>query len=90
MKNDILLIGLILIIIGIFFTFITFGLAIVCLWPVIFIGIILLIIGMILPNFNERIEISYKNSDIKFCKYCGNNIHINSNFCSKCGKKIEY
>jgi len=88
LKNDILFIGLILIIIGIFFTFITFGLAIVCLWPVIFIGIILLIIGIILPNFNETVEISYQNKNIKFCKYCGNKIQINSNFCSKCGRKI--
>jgi len=30
-----------------------------------------------------------KESNIKFCKYCGNKLPANANFCKFCGKKIE-
>jgi ribosomal protein L40E len=89
LKNDLLIFGTMLIAIGIFFTFITFGLGIVCLWPLILIGLILIIFGIILPNSRSFIEISNENKDIRYCKYCGKKTPVDAKYCPYCGTNIN-
>ena len=86
MKNDLLIFGTMLIVIGIFFTFITFGLGIICLWPLILIGLLLLFFGIILPDGRRIIEIS--NENLRYCKYCGKRIPSDAKFCSYCGRNF--
>jgi hypothetical protein len=91
LKNDILLFGLILIIVGVFFTFITFGIGIICTWPLIFIGFILLVIGAIIPSRRVRDSFDYKTDFHKsrYCPSCEREIDFDAKFCSYCGREIK-
>jgi hypothetical protein len=91
LKNDLLIFGLILIIIGVFFTFITFGIGIVCTWPLIFIGLILIILGAILPSSRDRSRMDYREyfNKSRYCQSCGREINFDAKFCSYCGKELK-
>ena len=91
MKIDIFMFGLTLFFIGLFFTIITFGIGIICIWPIIFIGFILMIFGLILPSRRDKDRFDY-SSDInrsRFCPSCGRNIDFDANFCSYCGREFK-
>jgi hypothetical protein len=77
--------------VGIFFTIITFGIGIICTWPIIFIGFICLILGIILPSW-KYIDKYDKKSEFqksRYCPNCGREIDFNANFCPYCGKEFK-
>jgi hypothetical protein len=89
LKNDLLIFGLILIIIGGFFTFITFRIEIICTWPLIFIGFIFLILGAILPIRSDRFDYREDFHKARYCPSCGRVIDFDAKYCSYCGMEFK-
>lgn len=89
MKNDLIIFGTMLVIAGIFFTFITFGLGIVCLWPIILIGLILILLGIFIPDLTYKSKRYDEDFNFRFCKYCGKKIPYDAKYCSYCGKNFN-
>jgi hypothetical protein len=86
--------GTLLAVFGALITFFTFGIGIICTWPLILVGIILLIVGAIIPNetitfvsnqnINKREPKRYKG-----CPECGGSVPYDSDVCPYCGEKIK-
>lgn len=89
MKNDLIIFGTMLFVAGIFFTFITFGLGIVCLWPLILIGFILILLGIFIPDLRYKMDNFDENYHFRFCKYCGKKIPNDAKYCSYCGRNFK-
>ena len=53
MRKEVITIGIVLMVVGTIFTFVTLGFGFVCSFPLIFIGFIILIIGAIMPKIKE-------------------------------------
>ena len=90
-----IIIGVVLIICGALFTFITLGFGIVCAWPFVFVGFILIIIGIVVSLVPESKPIPIviqqppqETQSIRYCTNCGRPIQSDTNYCPSCGKKI--
>ena len=53
LRKEVITIGIVLMVVGTIFTFVTLGFGFVCSSPLIFIGFIILIIGAIMPKIKE-------------------------------------
>ena len=53
MRKEVITIGIVLMVVGTVFSFVTLGFGFVCSFPLIFIGFIILIIGAIMPKIKE-------------------------------------
>jgi len=80
MRYDLIIGGIALLVIGLFFTFVTFGLGIICSWPVLTIGVLLLLLGFALPSKRGPIK-----PIVKSCPGCGANIPEDATTCPSCG-----
>ena len=90
MNSGLVSIGAILLIVGVLFTFFTFGFGIVCTGPLMLIGFILMIIGLVLPEDEKKtVETIIKEPETKrYCPNCGRGIPFDANICPYCGKKF--
>ena len=94
MNMALTVIGAIMLIIGIAFTFITLGFAIFCVWPLLLIGFILLILGLALPSSDSKnvihtpVQQPVVQSN-RYCPGCGRNIPFDANICPYCGKNFR-
>jgi hypothetical protein len=90
MNSGLVSIGAILLIVGVLFTFFTFGFGIVCTGPLMLIGFILLIIGLVIPEEEKKtVETIIKEPEKKrYCPNCGRDIPFDANICPYCGKKF--
>ena len=97
MRSGLVTGGIVLMVIGAFFTFITFGLGIICTWPLILIGIIILIVGAILPEerthviqHQQPVVVQQQNPQSnRYCPSCGRAIPFDVNVCPYCGKNFR-
>ena len=96
MRSGIIIGGIVLMVIGALFTFVTFGLGIICTWPLILVGIILFIVGAVMPN--EKPHVIQPQQPVvvqqqspqsnRYCPACGRAIPFDANICPYCGKKF--
>jgi len=91
-----IVIGIILMIMGGIFTFVTLGFGLLCSWPVILIGLILFIVGLIVPS--NRTTIIQQSSvstpqtqkPVRNCPGCGKAIPDDAYMCPYCGKDLTF
>ena len=85
------MIGVIFLLVGLFFTFINFGLGIICGWPLIVIGFILIIVGAAISD-SSQIQTTYINQNIRNDRYCpnyGRSIPFDAMICPYCGRNFS-
>jgi hypothetical protein len=89
------IVGILLIMMGIVFTFITLGFGIICSWPVIILGLILFIVGLVASSNKTTViqqsstTIPHKVYSNRYCPGCGRNIPNDANICPYCGKNFD-
>ncbi len=95
MNVPMVILGIILALFGALITFFTFGIGIICTWPLILVGILLFLIGSIIPD--RKINFVYPQNKYKkqtkryrVCPECGGSIPYDSNRCPYCGEKIDF
>jgi hypothetical protein len=88
MKTALIVIGVVLMVFGAIFTFVTFGFGILCAWPFILVGLILLIIGAVMSDGKTVIISQEKTKGNRYCPGCGREIAFDAGYCSYCGKKF--
>ena len=90
MNSGLVSIGAILLVVGVLFTFFTFGFGIVCTGPLMLIGFILMIIGLVIPEDEKKTVVtsSKEPEEKRFCPNCGRGIPFDANICPYCGKKF--
>jgi len=92
MREHLISLGVILFIVGIVFTVITFGIGIICAGPLILFGLILLLLGAVLPPEGRQVAIppppeAPRNK--RYCTNCGREIPFDANVCPYCGKDFR-
>jgi hypothetical protein len=80
MKSRLIVGGILLIIVGLVFTFFTFGLGIVCAWPLFVIGFLLVLLGLVLPGL-----VGETRSVVTSCPGCGADVPDDAAICPTCG-----
>ena len=89
MNTPLTVIGIVLIVVGAVFTVFTFGIGIICTWPLILVGFILLIVGIILPESTSRSEPPMHQAHERRCPACGRVIPFDAKVCPYCKKDFE-
>ena len=93
MREHLITLGVIFFIIGIVFTVVTFGIGIICAWPLILVGIILFLLGIILPSESRQVVINPQPPEAtqnkRYCTNCGRDIPFDANVCPYCGKDFR-
>jgi len=94
MREPLVMLGVIFIVVGVALTFVTFGIGIICAWPLIVVGLILLLIGAVLPPDGRPVVIhqpppSEASRNKRYCTNCGREIPFDSNVCPYCGKDFR-
>ena len=94
MNTAAIIIGIVLMIAGFFFTIITLGFGVPCSGPMMLIGFILFIVGLVIPS-NKKIVIrnetkspKIEKSHDRYCPDCGRSIPFDANVCPYCSKKF--
>lgn len=80
MRIDLLVFGVLLILIGLFFTFVTLGFGIICAWPLFIIGGLVFVLGLGLPNRKAS-----GKPIVKSCPGCGADVPADATLCPTCG-----
>ena len=83
-------IGIILMVIGAFLTFISFGIGIICTWPLLLIGFLLFIVGIAKGEKQTNIiQPTKQNLETdRHCPNCGKAIPSDARICPYCEKKF--
>ena len=98
-----IIIGLIMLVMGALFTFVTFGFGIFCVWPLLLIGLILLILGIVLVAMRESRpsqpviiqqtpqaqQPQQRSEKDRYCPSCGRSIPFDAINCPYCDKKFS-
>jgi hypothetical protein len=92
MREHLVTLGVIFIIVGVVLTVVTFGIGIICAWPLVVVGLILLLIGAVLPPDGRQVVIlpppeGPRNK--RYCTNCGREIPFDANVCPYCGKDFR-
>jgi hypothetical protein len=90
MREHLITLGVILFIVGVVLTVVTFGIGIICAWPLILVGIILFLLGLVLPYEGGHVAVPPETPRNKrFCTNCGREIPWDANICPYCGKDFR-
>jgi hypothetical protein len=93
MKSTLVSLGVALMLIGVFFTVITFGFGFICFWPLIVVGFIIFLIGLLMPEEGRPIvhHVSPETAPRtgRYCTNCGREIPFDANVCPYCGKNFK-
>jgi len=82
-------VGVIFLILGIYFTVDTSGEHYLCTGALALVGFILLIIGTVSSKHKlNNIQQTNNQQPLFYCKECGKPIYKNSKFCENCGKEF--
>ncbi len=88
-KESLIITGLLLMVISIFLTVVTFGISVICTGPLFFIGIIVMIVGFVFPVEVKSTVVQPSVSSRRFCTACGREIPFDARICPYCGKNFE-
>jgi hypothetical protein len=94
MKSTLVSLGVVLMLVGVFFTVITFGFGFICSWPLIVVGFIVFLIGLLMPEEGKTIIIHDGHLETsppkgRYCTNCGREIPFDANVCPYCGKNFR-
>lgn len=94
MNSNLVWIGVILMIVGAIITVITFGIGIICTWPLILVGLIIFILGLVASpgeiKFTQQpIEKKEKPEKSRYCPECGRSIPFDAKICPYCKKDFK-
>lgn len=93
MREHLITLGVIFFIVGILLSVVTFGIGIICAWPLILVGIILLLIGAVLPPEGRQVVMPPPPPEAprnkRYCTNCGREIPFDANVCPYCGKDFR-
>ena len=98
MNSSLVATGVILMLAGVFFTFVTLGFGIICTWPMILIGLIIFLVGAVAPSdaltiIREKTIAKEDSEKSRYCPDCGRSIPFDAKSCPYCSKnffEIEY
>jgi hypothetical protein len=90
-----ILLGLLLMGFGLSVIILSYGIGILCMWPLLLIGFLLFISGIFFPSrgiryFNHEPYQEEKREMKRICPHCGTSHPINIKRCPKCGKRFDY
>jgi hypothetical protein len=96
-RQDLISIGVVLMVFGALITFITFGVGIVCTWPIIGVGFILLLLGAVINHEGTGYNVQQQKPVIiqqapqktRNCPSCGRQIPFDAIICPYCKNDFE-
>lgn len=97
MNLNAMLVGIFLVALGVLIIIFTYGIGIICIWPLLILGGLLFLAGLFSPSqrsffkqFQQRSQQFPQQEMKRICSQCKKTVSMNQKICPHCGHEFEY